>query len=281
MPSIFEALREYLPDKTILDQHPPFDGDLSQPLFHKGNAVGCITLHGIGGTPANIRVVADALIGRGYTVLSPMIPGHGETVRAQNASTGRQWPEGVRAAYRRLKEDEGCEQIYALGLSLGGVLCGLLAEETHLDGLALICTPIKMKRYLRIARALSPVLPVVGYPESRGGKPAWGDNPYGQMYGGLSTKKLVDLSRLARKLKRNLSKIDCPTLIVSAAQDDKVDPKSIAIFCSGLVNVPGVDLAEFDHSPHGCTYGPEKELVAQRCADFVAGLVDNHTAASV
>jgi len=280
MPSIFEALKDYLPDKSILDQRPPFDDDLSKPLFHKGNAIGCITLHGIGGTPANIRVVADALIEKGYTVVSPVIPGHGETVRAQNASTGKQWLEGIRAAYQTL-QNEGCEQIYALGLSLGGILCGLLAEERHLDGLVLICTPIRMKRYLRIAKALSPILPVVGYPEGRGGKPVWGDNLYAQMYGGLSTRKLNDLSRLARTLKKNLAKIDCPTLLVAAAADDKVDPASIEIFCSGAVNVPSVDLSEFEHSPHGCTYGPEKELVAARCAEFVASLVDKHTAASV
>ncbi len=280
MPSIFEALKDYWPDRAVLDQRPPFDDDLSQPLFHKGNAVGCITLHGIGGTPANIRVVADALIEQGYTVISPMIPGHGETVRAQDASTGEQWQKSIRAAYRRLK-DEGCTQVYALGLSLGGILCGLLAEEEQLDGLALICTPIRMKRYLRIARALSPIIPVVGYPESRGGKPAWGDNPYAQMYGGFSTRKLSDLSRLARKLERNLKKIDCPTLIVSAGRDDKVDPKSIEIFCAGAVNVPCVELAEFDDSPHGCTYGPEREQVAARCAGFVSALVDNHNAASI
>ena len=280
MPSIFEALKDYLPDKAVLDQRPPFDGDLSQPLFHKGNEVGCITLHGIGGTPANIRVVADALIQKGYTVISPMIPGHGETVRAQNASTGEQWLNSIRAAYHKLK-DEGCTQIYALGLSLGGIICGLLAEEKHLDGLALICTPIVMKRYLRIARALSPIISVVGYPESRGGKPAWGDNLYAQMYGGFSTRKLVDLGRLARKLKRNLNKIDCPTLLVSASQDDKVDPKSIEIFCTGAVNAPSVDLAEFDHSPHGCTYGPEREAVAARCAEFVSALVDNPARPSV
>ena len=280
MPSIFEALKDYMPDKAVLDQRPPFDDDLSQPLFHKGSEIGCITLHGIGGTPANIRVVADALIEKGYTVISPMIPGHGETVRAQNASTGEQWLNGIRTAYQKLK-DEGCTQIYALGLSLGGILSGLLAEEEHLDGLVLICTPIRMKRYLRIARAISFIIPVVGYPESRGGKPAWGENLYGQMYGGFSTRKLVDLGRLARKLKRNLDKIDCPTLIVSASQDDKVDPKSIEIFCTGAVNAPSVDLAEFDHSPHGCTYGPEREQIAARCAQFVASLVDNHSTASV
>ena len=280
MPSFIQILKEYLPDKSEMDVRPPIDGDLSQPLFVKGNSVGCLVLHGIGGTPANIRVVADALIAKGYTVISPMIPGHGETVRAQNASTGAQWLDAIRVAYKRLK-DEGCTQIYALGLSLGGILCGLLAEEEHLDGLVLLCTPIKMKRYLRTARALSPIIPVVGYPESRGGKPVWGDNLYAQMYGGFSTRKLVDLGRLARKLTRNLGKIDCPTLLVSAAQDDKVDPKSIEIFCTGAVNAPSVDLAEFDHSPHGCTYGPEKELVAARCAEFVSDLVDKRTTASV
>lgn len=280
MPSILEALKDYLPDKAVLDQRPPFDDDISQPLFHKGSTVGCITLHGIGGTPANIRVVADALIEKGYTVISPMIPGHGETVRAQNASTGAQWLAGIRAAHQRLK-DEGCTKIFALGLSLGGILCGLLAEEEPLAGLVLICTPIRMKRYLRTARALSPIIPVVGYPESRGGKPAWGDNLYAQMYGGFSTRKLVDLSRLARKLEKNLDKIECPTLIVSAGQDDKVDPKSIEVFCSGAVNAPSVDLAEFDHSPHGCTYGPEREEIAARCAAFVSALVDNPAPPSV
>lgn len=280
MPSIFEALKDYLPDRAVLDQRPPFDDDLSQPLFHKGNEIGCITLHGIGGTPANIRVVADALMQKGYTVLSPMIPGHGETVRAQNASTGAQWLDSIRAAHRRLT-DEGCTQIYALGLSLGGILCGLLAEEAHLDGLVLLCTPIKMKRYLRVARALSPIIPVVGYPESRGGKPAWGDNPYAQMYGGFSTRKLVDLSRLAKRLTRNLDKIDCPTLLVLAGRDDKVDPVSIEIFCTGAVNAPSVDLAVFEDSPHGCTYGPEREQIAARCAEFVSALVDNAAVPSV
>ena len=86
--SKLKALRQYLPDQRVLDEHIDFDNDIARPLFHQGNEIGCITLHGIGGTPANIRVVADALIERGYTVVSPTLPGHGETVRALNSSTG-------------------------------------------------------------------------------------------------------------------------------------------------------------------------------------------------
>ncbi len=280
MPSFWKAMREYLPDKSVYDSRPAFDDDLSKPLFRKGGRVGCITLHGIGGTPANIRVVADALIEKGYTVVSPTLPGHGETVRALNASTDAQWMQCIRDAYARLK-NEGCDQIYALGLSLGGILSGLLAEETHLDGLVLICTPIRMQRFLRLTRLISPILPVVAYPPDKDGKPSWRRNPYAQMYDGFSTKKLNDLTRLCRRLKKNLSRIDCPTLIVSAKYDDKVDPASIRIFKKRAVNVPHAEYAFFEESPHGCTYGPEREQVAKRAADFVSALVDKHAAASV
>lgn len=280
MPSFLKAMKDYLPDKSVLDHHPPFDDDLSQPLFIRGDHIGCITLHGIGGTPANIRVVADALAAKGYTVISPMIPGHGETVRAQNASTDKEWLQCVRDAYKKLK-DAGCDQIYALGLSLGGILCGLLAEEEHLDGLALICAPIKMQRFLRIARAVSFLIPVVSYPESKEGKPDWWDNPYAQMYDGFSTTKLVDLGRLSKRLKRNLSKIDCPTMVVSAKFDDKVDPETVEIFKKGAIHVPSAEYVMFEQSPHGCTYGKEREKVAAKCVSFVSGLVDKHTSASV
>jgi esterase/lipase len=138
-----------------------------------------------------------------------------------------------------------------------------------------------MQRFLRIARDLSWLIPVVGYPDSKPGKPSWRDNPYAQMYDGFSTKKLVDLGRLNRRLERNLDRIDCPTLIVSAKFDDKVDPVSVDVFKKRAVNVPSAEYVLFEQSPHGCTYGQEKEEVAAKCAAFVSGLVDKRASASV
>ncbi len=279
MPSIIAALKKYLPDKTVLDLKTPFDDDISAPLFHKGGSVGCITLHGIGGTPANIRVVADALIEKGYTVLSPTLPGHRETVRALNASTGDEWEACVLSAYDRLQA-EGCEKIFALGLSLGGVLSCRLAEQRTLDGLVMICAPLKMQRFLRFARLISPILPFVSY-QSGNAEPKWRTEPYAQMYDGFSTKKLVDLTRLERKLIRNLNRVTCPTLVISAAYDDKVDPVSVDIFRKKATNVPYAEYVMFASSPHGCTYGPEKEAVAACAADFVTRQVDKGASSSV
>ncbi len=266
--SKLKALMQYLPNRRVLDERPDFQNDIAQPLFHKGNEIGCITLHGISGTPANIRVVADALMQRGYTVVSPTLPGHGETVRALDASTGEQWLACVRDAYRQL-QDAGCTQIYALGLSLGGILSGLLAAEAPLDGLALICAPIAMQPFLHMARRLRFIIPVVRYPEEDGSRTNWRGNPYAQMYDGFSNRKLADLNRLCKRLRESLSKITCPTLMVNAAYDDKVDVASLAIWKNGAVNVPFTEYLYLEHSPHGCTYGPERDLVAEAAAAFV------------
>lgn len=274
MPSIFSAIAKYVPDKRVLDDKPDFSNALAQPFFHKGDAVGCIVLHGIGGTPANVRVIADALADSGHTVLAPMLPGHGETVRALNASRGAEWTACVEAAYDRLKA-EGCTQILAFGLSLGGILAGLLAVSRPLDGLMIICAPLRMQPFLRLARVISPLLPFVRYPDDGAEENAWRKNPYAQMYDGFSTVKLRDLGRLARRLRRGLGRIACPVLCVNARFDDKVDPASIDILRRGLNNAAVVRYIMLENSPHGCTYGPERDLVASCAAAFAADAIDN------
>ena len=272
MASIIKAITKYLPDKRVLDERQNFD-ELAKPLFHKGNEIGCITLHGIGGTPANIRAVAEPLINCGYTVYAPMLPGHGETVRQLNASTGEQWLACVLEAYDRLKA-EGCTQILAFGLSLGGILAGLVAERRELKGLMMICAPVKTQAYLSVARVISPILPFVRYPRDEDEEDSWRKNPYAQMYDGFSTIKLKDLARLTRHLKKDLDKIACPVFVLQARYDDKVDPASVDILRKGLTAAAPLDFLTLDNSPHGCTYGPERELVGSLAADFAARVVD-------
>ncbi len=262
------SLSGYAFDNRILDEPAAFD-TLSEPYFHAGHStVGCLLLHGIGGTPANMRVIAEALQSRGFTVYVPLLPGHGTTVRALQASTGEQWLACARDGYDRLRA-AGCTRIVPIGLSLGGILAGLIAAERDCAALCLISAPIRMRTYLHVARVLSPLLPAIRFSQADIDR-CRSKLPYGQLYAGFSTRKLADLYRLIRRLRRALPDITCPTLALWSRYDNKVAPCAAKTLRRGLSHA-ALTMRTMEHSPHGSTYDPrERDLVAQLAADFVS-----------
>lgn len=240
--------------------------ELAQPFFHRGNDVGCLVLHGFLGTPANMRAIAEALAAKGWTVYAPLLSGHGATLADMNRQSDESWLADALAAYERLRR-EGCRRFVLIGLSMGGLLASILAQQAECDALALLNTPFRMKRYLyrmmKLAR-IAPFIEIDGDPER-----ALAQTPYNQLYGGLPVRKLRDLERLARRAREGLDRIRCPLLILQSRRDNKVDLSSVDIARSG-VSSADVRIEWLEHSPHGCTYGPERELIADRCAAFAA-----------
>lgn len=264
-------------DRGILDEACVFDA-LAESYYYFEPAVataagsertGALVLHGIGGTPANVRVVADELAARGYTVYAPLLPGHGKTVRALCDSTGEQWLRCAMDGYDRLRA-AGCTRIVPVGLSLGGVLAGLLAAERECAALVLISTPVRLRAYLHAARIISPLVPAIRYSDYDKGK-LEKKQPYGQMYAGFSASKIVDLYALIRRLRRSLPRIACPTLALWAKYDDKVAPSAEQALVRGLTGAR-LTSRTMENSPHGSTYDPrERDLVARLVADFIDG----------
>ena len=265
--SIRQALELYRIDPSVLDEQPdytPFSGE----FFFKGNSVGCIVLHGIAGTPANVRVVAERLKKDGYTVLAPVVAGHRSTVRSLMQTTAEDWADSVTGFYDRLVA-EGCTKIFCIGLSLGGLLSIDLAERKPLEGLVPICAPIRMKPFLLFANAIRHVYSVVRYP------PREDANEYTEMGIGLATRSVHEIKRESEHIRKHLDAITCPTLWISARFDNKVEPVSEAIFHRGAVNAKSYNTIEMENSPHGCTYGPERDAVAEHVAAFVRHTLEN------
>jgi carboxylesterase len=95
--------------------------------FHPGNRVGFLLIHGMGGTPVELRYVAQGIARAGYTVSCCQLAGHCSTVETLRTSTWREWYASVEAAHDRLKEH--CDVIVAGGLSMGGILAAHLAQN--------------------------------------------------------------------------------------------------------------------------------------------------------
>lgn len=95
--------------------------------FHAGGRVGFLLIHGLGGTPVEMRYLAQGLARAGFTVHCPQLAGHCSTVEALRISTPDQWSASVAAGHDRLLRD--CDVVIAGGLSMGGILAAQLAQE--------------------------------------------------------------------------------------------------------------------------------------------------------
>lgn len=99
--------------------------DLSLNLA--GNRVGLLLLHGLCGTPLEMRYVAYGAAREGFTVHCPLLAGHGGETSDVAAVTWQDWYASAEAALHRLRKD--CDVVIVGGLSTGALIALLLAAR--------------------------------------------------------------------------------------------------------------------------------------------------------
>lgn len=255
-------IKSYLPSKKNIQKRRFFDS-LAESFLHEGSDVGCVLLHGFTGTPANVLVQARALARGGYTVYAPLLSGHGTTLRDMDAQNENIWIADALAAYDKLLA-LGCTRIFVMGLSMGGLLASVVAQSRACAGLVLMSTPFLMKGYLYKAKRMSNIMPYI----LLHGETRYQLDSFRQGYSGAPLRKLYDLDRLSIRARGNLYKITCPLLVLQSARDKRVDLESVDIVMNGVHSVEKKHI-QLENSPHGCSFGPERELVAQYCVEFV------------
>ena len=99
----------------------------AEPYAHDGNNVGIIVSHGFTGQPKSVKPWAKHLADAGFTVRAPRLPGHGTRWQEMNNTVWQDWYAEIERTYRELSEK--CDQVFVMGLSMGGSLALRLAEE--------------------------------------------------------------------------------------------------------------------------------------------------------
>src|SRR5262245_11862684 len=92
--------------------------------FERGR-VGALLLHGLGGTPVEMRYVAMGLARAGFTVSCPQLAGHSGSFEELRCSRWQDWYASAEAALERLRQR--CDLVVVGGLSMGAVLALRLA----------------------------------------------------------------------------------------------------------------------------------------------------------
>jgi carboxylesterase len=238
----------------------------AEPYAHDGGDVGVLVIHGYTGTPQSMRPWAQHLAAAGYTVRLPLLPGHGTRWQELNRTRWPDWYAEVERAFDELRSR--CTQVFVAGLSMGGLLGTKLALEQgpRVTGLVLV-NPI----YLHGNRLL-PLLPMLRYVVPSfpgivndvmmvGGEPELGydRNPLQAMH---------SQTQLWAEVKRDLSEIVQPVLLMHSRVDNTVPVASSAYFLS---HISSTDVTEvwLDNSYHVATLDNDAPLIHDESVRFI------------
>jgi carboxylesterase len=187
---------------------------------------GVLLLHGFGDTPQTLSLLAKRLHKAGYSVLVPLLPGHGRTMEAFTRSRADEWISAARSSFFEMRDRSN--GISVAGLSMGGALAVLVAAEARdISALVLIAPYVGMPRVLRLAAATHWVWGRLAG-ELNGQSPRSIHDPIEReknlAYGAVTGRALHELSKVMTRARKALHQVTAPTLIVQSREDPRISP---------------------------------------------------------
>ncbi len=255
--------------------------------FIPGGRLGVLLIHGLGGTPVELRFIAQGLARAGHTVYCCQLAGHCGTPEELRRSTWHEWYASVEQAHDKLKEH--CDVIIAGGLSMGGILALHLAQNRPhgVHGLLLYAPTLKLDGwsmpwhsvFLQYVRPL----PVKfefdlaerdphGLKDERVRRLVVSSMQSGDSgaAGVFSTpmRSFAHFNSLVSAVKPDIGKVRQPALIVHPREDDMASLKNAQYLQANLGGL--VDTLILDDSYHIVTLDQQRHIVAERTAGFVS-----------
>jgi carboxylesterase len=242
-------------------------GPGAEPYRHDGGPVGVLLCHGFTGSPASMRPWGEYLAERGASVVIPRLPGHGTTWQDMQRTRWIDWYSEDQRALLDLADR--CDEVFVMGLSMGGTLALRLAEQHPeiVRGLVLVNPSLKTDNK---AAALLPVLQYV-VPSVKGvsndiAKPGQDEVAYGR----VPVKALYSLSKLWQLVRTDLAHVKAPLLVYRSAEDHVVEESSSRLLIERVGSVE-VEQRVLKNSYHVATLDNDAPEIFQGSWDFVQG----------
>lgn len=240
----------------------------AEPFHHDGGPVGALLCHGFTGTPQSLRPWAEHLGAAGLTVALPRLPGHGTSVAEANLTTWEDWFAEIDRSLTLLRER--CDEVFVMGLSMGGTLAIRLAEQRGDDvaGLVLVNPSLLTKRpdrfLLPVLRWVVPTWPGIASDIKKEGAVELA-------YDRIPVRAAYQLGRLWLTTRGDLDRVTQPILVLRSTQDHVVEPDSCRLLRE---KVASTDVREvlLEDSYHVATLDNDAPTIFEESLSFVRRL---------
>ncbi len=255
-----------------------------------GGNVGVLLIHGLCGTPAEMRFAAMGLAKAGYTVHCPQLAGHGGRTQDVAETSWQDWYQSAEVALDEIRKE--CDTVIVGGLCLGSIV-GLHLAANHPDkvqGVALFSPTLNINgwampwytKFFSLVRH-NWVAKLMHFPdaESLGIKcervrtfvRAALESSDGSEMGtsGVPGAMVLEHCRMVRAAKAILKKIKQPTIIIHSREDDYADLNNAVYLQKELTGT--VDMVVLEDSYHMITLDKERHVVVERTRAFIDRVV--------
>jgi carboxylesterase len=225
-----------------------------------------LCLHGLTGTPWEVRSIGEALAAHGIRARGPALPGHNSTPETLAILARDAWVSSVRDELRRLRAEH--ERVFVVGLSLGGVLGLHMAANERLDGLVVVGTPLRLRQpiplIVPLLKRVMPMLPKRGGSDIRDADARARHPGYREM----PLRSIHELIRLQRVVRAELSQIAVPILVAHGVHDRTADLEDARRIHEGVASeVREIEI--YHDSAHIVSVDHDAPALAARTAAFL------------
>jgi carboxylesterase len=238
-------------------------GDLSKPA--------CLLIHGFTGTPKEMRWMGEYLNQQGYTCLGVRLAGHATHPEDMIRSRWTDWVASVEDGYHLL-----CgltDDIFLIGLSMGGVLSLLLSTQLDVRGVIAMSTPSRLPTdypiwFLKLISLVMKYRPKSKETPGSG----WFDKTAYQghiSYSKNPVRSAVELKKLILEMRAALPKVNVPVLLVHSTDEKYILSENMESIYTGLVNAADKTKLTITGSGHVLPRDASREQVFQSAVVFL------------
>lgn len=260
-------------------------------IFEKRGKTGVLLVHGITGSPTEMKSLTRKLAAQGFSVACPQLAGHCSTLKDLKRTRWTDWYATLEAGLDFLSNE--CDAVFVSGLSMGALLALKLAADypDRIQGVATLSAtffydgwnvPHMKQRFLLPMVIYSPLRYFISYhePAPYGIKDERMRNLIATVYKGNSANMpekygysefpavtIRETFRLISAVKRDLTRIVTPLLIVHSTEDDMASLEN-AKFLAARVSSAHIETFYVDDTYHVLTLDKRKDDVANQVVEF-------------
>ena len=227
---------------------------------------GVMIIHGFSSTTFETHPLAQFLSRKGFRVSARNLPGHGTTVEDCNATKYTDWLRFVEENLAELSAE--CDDLYVVGLSMGGVLGLHLASLFPINKLVLGATVLNFKEPFKV----NYIVPLVNRFIVKQKKIKKFTKNQHKRYSGYDYYPLIALNEF-RKLNnyviKRLKRVKCPTLYVHSKADKLSVPSNVDLVMNNISSEIKNKLIVENASHHLFYDSQDKEQIFNCIYDFI------------